>query len=296
MGLLGEFFAVITSACWSVSSYAFNTAVERVGSVQINTDRMILAVIMLFVTISLMGIPYNVSYSQIYFLFLSGAIGLVFGDTFLFRAYKYIGARISMLLMALAPVISAVLAFFFLGETLTEWGIAGMIITLSGVGLVVLEKNEIPASKYKISKAGIFYGLMGALGQAVGLILAKVAFNEGSINGFLASFIRLSSAIILLFPLAVIAKKYKNPVKIFKKDFKALIATLIGTTLGPYLGITFSLLAVANAKVGIASTLMSLMPILMLPISKYVFKENINWRAVSGAVLAVAGVAILFLR
>lgn len=296
MALLGEFFAVITSVCWSFSSFAFNAAVNRVNSVQINTDRMILALVMLFATISLAGIKFDITSSQLLFLFISGIVGLVFGDTFLFRAYKHIGARISMLLMALAPVMSAVLAYIFLDEVLTSWGIAGMIITLSGIALVILEKNEIPDSKYKISKVGIFYGLMGALGQAVGLILAKVAFNEGSINGFLATFIRLSSAVIILLPLAAAVRKYKNPVKIFRNDVKALVATLIGTTLGPYLGITFSLLAVANAKVGIAATLMSLMPILMLPIAKYIFKEHLNWRAVTGAVMAVGGVAILFLK
>ncbi len=296
MALLGELFALLTSVCWSISSFAFNSAVNRVSSVQINTDRMILALVMLFVTISAAGIKIELTSSQLFFLFLSGAVGLVFGDSFLFKAYKHIGARISMLLMALAPVMSAVLAYYFLNEVLTVWGIVGMIITLSGIALVILEKNEIPESKYKISKAGILYALMGALGQAVGLILAKVAFNEGSINGFLATFIRLSSAVLILLPLAAAARKYKNPVKIFRNDVRALGAILIGTTLGPYLGITFSLLAVANAKVGIASTLMSLMPILMLPIAKYVFKEHINWRAVTGAVMAVAGVAILFLK
>lgn len=296
MVIIGELFALATSLCWSISAFAFNAAVERVNSVQINTDRMIFAAVMLFITISLMGIGYSVSSSQLLFLFFSGIIGLVFGDTFLFKAYQHIGPRISMLLMALSPIMSAILAYFFLNEVLTFWGLIGMIVTLSGVTLVVFEKNEIPMSKYKISKAGIFYGLMGALGQAVGLVFAKEAFNEGSINGFLATFIRLISAIIVLLPLALLAKKYKNPVKIFSKDLKAFAAILVGTTLGPYLGITFSLLAVENAKVGIASTLMSLMPILMLPISKYVFKENINWRAISGAVLAVAGVSILFLR
>ena len=296
MVIIGELFALATSLCWSISAFAFNAAVERVNSVQINTDRMIFAAVMLFITISLMGIGYSVSSSQLLFLFFSGIIGLVFGDTFLFKAYQHIGPRISMLLMALSPIMSAILAYFFLNEVLAFWGLLGMIVTLSGVALVVFEKNEIPTSKYKISKAGIFYGLMGALGQAVGLVFAKEAFNEGSINGFLATFIRLISAIIVLLPLALLAKKYKNPVKIFSKDLKAFAAILVGTTLGPYLGITFSLLAVENAKVGIASTLMSLMPILMLPISKYVFKENINWRAISGAVLAVAGVSILFLR
>lgn len=296
MALIGELFALLTSACWSVSAFAFNAAIDRINSVQVNTDRIIFAIILLFITITLMGTRYDVSSSQLYFLFLSGAVGLVFGDSFLFKAYQHIGARISMLLMALSPVMSGLLAFFFLHEVLSGWSLIGTAVTITGVTLVVLERNETPSSKYKISKIGIFYGLMGALGQAAGLVLAKAAFNEGSINGFLATFIRLVSAVIILLPLALLAKRYKNPVKIYLKDKKAFAANMVGTILGPYLGITFSLLAVEYAKVGIASTLMSLMPILMLPIAKYFFKEHINWRAVGGAVLAVAGVAILFMK
>ncbi len=296
MMLIGELFAVLTSVCWSISSFAFNAAIDRLNSVQVNTDRITFAIVLLFVTVVLMGIGFELSSSQLLFLFFSGAVGLVFGDTFLFKSYQHIGARMSMLLMALSPIMSAVLAFFFLDEVLSGWGVIGMTITITGVALVVLERSETPASKYKISKIGIFYGLLGALGQAGGLILAKAAFNEGPINGFLATLIRLVSALIILLPLALLAGRYKNPVKIYMKDPRAFGANLIGTILGPYLGITFSLLAVANTKVGIASTLMSLMPILMLPIAKYFFKENINWRAVSGAVLAVTGVAILFMR
>jgi len=56
------------------------------------------------------------------------------------------------------------------------------------------------------------------------------------------------------------------------------------------------LIAVEHTKVGIAATLMSTMPIIMLPIARYVYKEKLNWQAVSGAVLAVAGVSILFLK
>jgi drug/metabolite transporter (DMT)-like permease len=296
MILIGELFALLTSVCWSISAFAFNHAIDRVNSIQVNTDRIIFAIVLLFVTISLLDISFDVSSSQLIFLFFSGAVGLVFGDSFLFKSYQHIGARISMLLMALSPVMSAVLAYFFLHETLTSWGFVGMIVTISGVALVVLERRETPSSKYKISRIGIFYGLMGALGQAGGLVLAKCAFNEGTINGFLATFIRLVSAVIILFPLVLLARRYKNPIKIYMNDPRALGANIAGTILGPYLGITFSLLAIAKAKVGIASTLMSLMPILMLPIAKYVFKENINWRAIGGAILAVAGVAILFMK
>ncbi len=91
-------------------------------------------------------------------------------------------------------------------------------------------------------------------------------------------------------------KRFKNPVRVYKNDRKALVSTLVGTILGPYLGITFSLIAIANTKVGIASTLMSLVPVIMLPLVKFYYKEDLSWRAISGAFFAVSGVAILFLR
>jgi drug/metabolite transporter (DMT)-like permease len=72
--------------------------------------------------------------------------------------------------------------------------------------------------------------------------------------------------------------------------------TLLGAFLGPFLGITLSLISVANTTVGVAATLMATVQILMLPLVKYVQKERISWRAILGAAIAVAGVAILFLR
>ncbi len=296
MVLFGELAALLTAFCWSGSSFAFASAVERVGSLQVNINRMILASFFLFITVAVFQFDHNISSSQLSNLVFSGIIGLVIGDTFLFKSYQYIGARLSMLLMSLSPVISAVLAYFYLGEVLSYWGMLGMVITIGGIALVVLERHEIPTSKYKVSGIGIFYGVMGAVGQSVGLIFAKYAFSEGSINGFVASFIRITAAVIIYLPLAIAARRYKNPVKLYSANLKALGATLTGTILGPFLGITLSLIAVANAKVGIAATLMATVPIIMLPMAKYIFKESISWRAITGAVAAVGGIAILFLR
>jgi drug/metabolite transporter (DMT)-like permease len=40
---------------------------------------------------------------------------------------------------------------------------------------------------------------------------------------------------------------------------------------------------------------MALLPVIILPISYFAFKEKIGWHALLGTLLAVAGVAILFL-
>ncbi|HCY75635.1 MAG TPA: EamA family transporter [Ignavibacteriales bacterium] len=294
MNYLGELSALLTAFLWSGTSFAFSSAAEKIGSLQLNINRMILASVFLIATIFIMGYDFDLSNSQFTNLVISGIIGLVIGDSFLFKSYQMIGARISMLLMALSPGMSTLLAFIFLDERITLLGMLGIFITITGIALVVLERNA--NSKYTVTGLGIFYGVMGALGQSAGLIFAKFAFTEGHITGFVATFIRVFSSVIIFLPIMLLLKKYKNPYKLFNKDKSAFGVTLIGTILGPFLGITFSLIAVENTKVGIAATLMSTMPIIMLPMVKYIYKENLSWRAILGAVIAVLGVALIFLR
>jgi drug/metabolite transporter (DMT)-like permease len=257
---------------------------------------MIFAVIILFITVMIAGIKFELSNNQIINLSLSGIVGLVIGDSFLFKAFTMIGTRLSMLLMSFTPAISAILAFFFLGENIVALGILGMVITLVGIIIVVFDRKDSASSRHPKQALGIFYGILGAVGQAVALIFAKVAFEESHINGFLATFIRLFSATVLILPVSILLKRYKNPVKLYRSDQKGLLLTLGGTFFGPFLGITLSLISIENTKVGIASTLMATVPVIMLPIGKFIFKDTITIKAIVGAVIAVAGVAILFLR
>ncbi len=293
--MFGELIALLTAFLWSGTSFAFTEASKRIGSLQLNVSRMSLALIFLFIIIAVFQFPLQLSTEQYYLLIASGFAGLVFGDSFLFKSFQLIGARLGMLLMALAPAISSVLAFIFLDENLSLISIVGIAVTLTGIVLVVLEKDADKKSIIKISGLGVLFGLFAALGQASGLVLAKVAFEIGDVNGFVAAFVRLFAAVAIILPAMVLLKRFRNPYKVFKNDAKAFKATIIGTILGPVLGITGSLIAITYTKIGIASTLMSTMPVIMLPISKYYYKENITWRAVLGAVIAVAGVSILFL-
>ena len=295
MPYIGEISALVTACLWSVTSFLFAFASEKVGSVQVNINRIILAAIILFLIVIVSGIDYTLSSSQVMYLIISGVVGLVIGDSFLFKSYQLIGARLGMIMMSLVPAISAVLAWVFLDEFITPLGIFGMVVTISGVVLVVTERAK-GSVKKNFDKIGILYGFLGAAGQAGGLILAKFAFAEGYVNGFVASFARLSSAGIIILAGAMLLRRYKNPVKTYRNEMPALKATIAATILAPVLGVTLSLVAIEFTKVGIASTLMALVPIIMLPISKYYYKEKLSLRAVSGAFIAVVGVVVLFLR
>jgi drug/metabolite transporter (DMT)-like permease len=296
MPFIGEICALATAVLWSVTSIVFTEASIRVGPIYVNITRMILAMGFLFITLLLIGVNISLSLYQVFNLMISGFIGLVIGDTFLFKAFQNIGARLSMLVMALVPPISTLLAFLFLGESISLTGITGILITIFGVAIVVLKREEKPSSNYKIDYTGIFYAFIGAAGQAGGLIFAKNALNVGEINGFLASFLRIISAVIIMYPIAHMTSRFKGPIKIFKNDKRAFVFTLIGSIVGPYLGITLSMVSITYTKIGIASTLMATVPIIMLPLVRYYYKEKLSWVSITGAVVAVAGIAILFLH
>jgi len=293
---IGEISALATAFCWAVTSYAFTNITRKIGALQVNIDRMSLASIILFLIIAIFSINLSLNFNQFSNLIISAILGLVLGDSFLFKSFQLIGARLGVIMMALVPVLSTIMAFFFLNEVISFIGMIGMLITITGIIIVVLEKKQNGENNLSLDKIGILYGMFGALGQASGLIFAKFAFQAGELNGFGASFIRLFSASIIILPLAIIFRRYKNPFRLYKENISSIKVMMIGTIFGPVLGITLSLIAIEYAKVGIASTLMATMPIIMLPISKFYFKEELGWKAIVGAIIAVAGAAILFLR
>lgn len=293
---IGEIAALITAILWSGTAIVFTEATNIVGSYVVNISRLILATIYLLLTILIFNLDFHLTWPQIYLLGLSGIIGLVFGDGFLFKSFQYIGARLSMLIMALSPPIAALFAYLYLGETLSYWGITGILLTVLGVSIVVFKRSEQPTDNYKKNNLGYVFAFLGAAGQAINLIFAKEAFQIGEINGFVATFYRMIPSIPFMYLLGFLYRKKRKSVFILKKEKNALKYIVIGSIIGPFLGITGSLIAVAYTYVGIASTLMATVPIMMLPIVKFYYKEKLSAFSIIGAVVAVVGIAILFLK
>jgi drug/metabolite transporter (DMT)-like permease len=294
MPYFGELCALTTAGLWSFGALAFASATMRASSLSVNVVRLVIALLYLSVLVPVARLEIRVSSSQALFLGISGVIGFAFGDSFLFAAFREVGARISMLIMSSAPAIAAVLAYFFLHEDLSLWAVAGMLVTLGGIGIVVMERNE--GTSGPIAWRGIVYGVLAALGQGVGLIFAKRAFMEGDVDGFIATMIRIAASLTVMLPLGIALARDPSVFSWILRDRRALAFTAIGAIFGPFLGVYFSLLAVANTDVGIAATLMATVPIVMLPIVRFVGKEHLTLRAMAGAFIAVAGVGILFLR
>lgn len=294
---IGEIAALTTSVAWSVTSILFTIAGKEVGSLIVNRTRLLFASFYLLMTHFILYGNFLPIHAETYrwaWLGLSAFIGLVIGDGMLFQAFVLIGARLAMLLLSLVPIISTILAWLFLKEILTFYEIIAIILTVGGIAWVILEQNN---KKNHSDGKNYFWGILlaigGALGQAFGLITAKKGLG-GDFSALSAILLRIITATTIFWIIAIAKGEAISNFK-FWSNKKVRWAIIGGSIFGTYIGIWLSLVAIKYAHIGIASTLMALPPIFLLPLTHWIFKERHSWRAIIGTVLAVAGVAIIFL-
>ena len=293
---IGEIAALATALCWTISAVAFESAGKKVGSLSVNLIRLFIALALISVfnlfTRGMM-LPLDASGSTWLWLSFSGLIGFVIGDLFLFQAYVQVGARISMLIMSTVPPITAITGFILMGERITLLGLTGMVITIGGIALVILTRNSgerIVRLTHPVK--GLIYAFIGALGQSFGLVFSK--FGMGSYNPIAATQIRIIAAIIGFSIVLTISKNWGN-FHTALKDHKAMRHISIGSVFGPFIGVSLSLFAVQYASTGIVSTIMSITPILIIPMSIIILKEKVAPREIFGAIVSLIGVSLLFI-
>ncbi|MCK6624133.1 MAG: DMT family transporter [Anaerolineae bacterium] len=295
---LGELAALGTSLCWSATATFFTLAGQKVGSMVVNRSRLLLAILFLLTTHWLLQgtlLPLAAGWERWSWLALSGIIGLVVADGFLFQAYVSIGPRLGSLLMSLSPVVSAVLAWLVLGENLSLGQMAGIALAIGGVMWVILDRNGLVRASPDRRRYlwGVLFGLGAATGQAVGLILAKKGL-AGDFPALSGNVIRMLAAGTTLWAVTFFQRQAGETVQRLLRERRAILNIIGGAFFGPFLGVWLSLIAIQLTHIGVASTLMALPPIFLLPISYFVFKERLGWSAIIGTIAAMVGVAILF--
>ncbi len=293
---LGEFAALFTAFCWTATALAFESASLKVGSIAVNLIRLMLAFIFLCIfSYFTRGylLPTDASSDAWIWLSISGIIGFVIGDLFLFESYTIIGSRIAMLIMTTVPPMTALISWAILGETLSVFNILGMILTLSGISLVILnKKNGEKSLAISHPIKGLIFAFIGAIGQSVGLVFSKIGM--GNYNAFAATQIRVITGIIGFSILITIWKKWNN-VGSAVKNQNAMKRIGLGSIFGPFLGVSLSLFAVQHTHAGIASTIMSIVPVLIIPPAVFILKQKVTIKEIVGAIISVIGVALFFI-
>lgn len=296
----GQLAALGAAALWACTALAIEGAARRIGSLTVNLVRLIFAFCFLCLAGWLsrgLALPVDATPHAWAWLTVSGLVGFTFGDLCLYRAFVVLGSRLSTLMMSLVPPLTALIGWLALGETLTPRDLLGMTLTVGGIAWAVLERTRPKvgtgqAAGHHVTPAGLALGFGGALGQASGLILSKIGM--GSYNAFASGQIRVLAGIVGYSLLFLVIGWWPN-VREGVRDRTALGFTALGAFFGPFLAVTLSLIAIRTTVAGVAASIMALSPVLIIPLVILLRGEKVGIGGLLGALVAVSGVALLFL-
>lgn len=292
----GELASLLVAIFWAVTAFTFESASRSVGSLPVNIIRLVIGLAFLTILNWVWrgyAFPADATLHNWIWLSVSGLIGFVIGDFFLLKSFTIIGSWFAMLIMTLAPPMAAIFGWVLLDETLSWTAIAGIMITMAGI-IVVMFRRDRAGNKLTTDKplSGIVFAFLGAIGQALGLVFSK--YGMGDYNPFAATQIRIIIGIVGLVIIISVLRKWK-PVFFALSQPKPMLNISVGAFFGPFLGVSFSLLAIRLTSTGIASTIMALVPIFIIPPSIWFLHHKITVREIIGTIISLVGVAFFFL-
>ena len=272
---LGEIISLFVAFSWTATALFAEVGSKRMGSLPFNTIRMAMSLVLLTLTLwFVMGVPYP-RYADCGtwgWLLLSGVVGYVIGDYCLMQGYIHIGSRFGQLFMTLSAPTAAITGRLLLGEQMRPTAILGMVVTLGGIALSILSKNdnsEHHGIGFKLPAKGIFYAAMAGICQGFGLVLSKIgllhydaamsalgiaqdAVLEGAVLPlpasisvpFAATTIRAYIGLAGFFlSLMLFSKDGLAKLRSALRDRKAMGCVFASTIFGPFIGVSASLLA-----------------------------------------------------
>jgi drug/metabolite transporter (DMT)-like permease len=294
--LLGQILAIIAALTTAENSIVYsylgkNVSVRASVHVRLWIATPIIILLALFVEGNFFV---QASLANWIILLLSGLFGYLFCDSLLFWAFTNIGPRESMVIMTLNPIFSTFLSYLFFSEVLSAIQMFAIIITITGIVILILTKNkETDTIKKKNQSKGTIFAFLAAILQATSNILAKSALtNLGPIG---TNSIRMIGGLVgaVLFTL-FIRKEFKSDFIAFKNK-KNLSLLVLASVSGPVIGMSLLLMAFNYSPVGLATAIVQTSPIFVLLYELVFMKKRVSPLGIIGTIISVIGVAMMFI-
>jgi len=293
----GQIAALAAALGWTVSAVCWTAAGKSVGSLVVNTVRLVIAFILFLIYGALFhgeAIPLSASQYAWFWLGLSGVVGYFLCDLCLFRSFLMMGPRLGLLIFSMSPIVASLCGWWWLDERLVARDILGIAVALSGVTWVVLEsptKKTPAAGEHHFSWLGALFAFLAMVCQGVAAVISKIGLRHFD-SPIAATQIRVVAGLICFIVLMGALRKLKPCLDVFRHGKLMLIMTT-GSIAGPAAGVALLLYALTKIQTGLAMTFMSLTPVMVIPFSVLIFKERVSPRAICGAVVAVVGLSLL---
>ena len=287
--------ALAAALLWSVASFLFARLGPHIQALEINFLKGILGLILLSIAgLFIGGLSSPIPTQALLILVISGIIGITLGDSAFLQALKHLGARRTLLMATLAPPMTGILAWIFLGETLTWLSWLGIALTAGGVAWVITERTPQSAANANRLWPGLPLGAFAALAQSSAVVLSRTVLIQTQVSALQTAIIRLLAGTLLIaLWLLVIRQPLFSRIK-FRSQKSLLRDLLLATFLGTFLAMWLQQISIELIPAGIAQTLISTSPLFILPIA-LLSGERVTPRAVLGVLVALAGVWLLFI-
>lgn len=295
---IGEVAALLAALSFSITTVFYTLAGRKVNVIiSLATSLPIswIAIVILHRVSLGEFFPLGVSLDRVVYLSTSGILAFFVSSYFILNAFQDIGPRLTSLIASFAPVLGAILAWIFLGQTLPPNATIGIILVMAGIIWVVAERNsEKSKNVSKNLRRGVIYACLGTLAQATAFIFSSQGVSDG-FPPFSATLIRTSAGVIVLWIVVALQGNIRTTLTIFNDDMKTFLQIFGAAIFGAVVAGSLLLLSFQFVSVGVSTTLSHTSAIMLIPISYVLFKEKITLRAVVGTLIAIVGIGILFI-
>lgn len=297
---LGEAMAVSTSILWSLSNQIQSGVGRKIGSNGVILLRLPYQFVFLGGMCLMLGADTALPPRAFALLLLSGFAGISLCDFMLYRAIYIIGPAMSVLLLSMSSGFSALLGWIFLDEVLSFQVMAGIGITLAGLGWVVTERSGstlLPGMVLACGRTlakGIVLGLGSGLVLAVSFLFLKMGLQTG-VDPLWGTFVRMVCGACVLWGLGLFKGWAAEAVRGIREWPSALWLLLISCSFGAG-GMWMSSIAMTMAPVGVVTTLIGLQPVMVTIVGAIWYRRPPSLRIALGIVVAFFGTAMVCMR
>lgn len=287
--MIGEIAALSTALCWAVASRMFQILGRNFSPLALNFWKGLVAAVVLFAVTQFFYPEFTLTHNQMFWLLLSGAIGIGLGDTFFFQALNKIGDSQAILVAeTLAPIITALFAMAWIAEWLTWQQWLGIAVVILSVDMVIKLRKKHQVDHFE--PTGYVYAALAAICQAFGAVISRDILTSTDIDPANASQMRLLGGMAIIVLLMVIKKDRWLPKTDNLRQTWILFAG--ATIIGTFAALFLQMLAFTYTKAAVVQTLFATSVILSLGVAS-LMGEKISGRVIAWSVVALSGVAFL---
>lgn len=298
--------AFISTGLFSLSIICASRSTRMLGGVRANFYRILLASLLLGIWAHLFGGGLGGPAQPLFFL--SGCIGFGIGDMALYQALPKLGARLSMVLVhCVASPCATAIEWLWLGTEIDGIQLAAAVMTLSGVAIALAPSRGQGGGSNSLF-TGITFGVIAALGQAVGAVISRKAFAVNrlagiEVDGGTAAYQRILGGVLVTVAATLLVRKWREtlsqPVTRPEGETREVwhqqpwVWVVANSLAGPTIGVSFFQLALKTTASGIVLPIVATTPIVVIPLAYWIEGDRPTARSLIGGAIAVAGTVVL---